>query len=168
MTSLPDILNLRLHQRDINRLVATADMEAVYAEIFSENQRVAYNALWVLTHMPPRFNLWLSEKRNEMIDMLLSETHIGKKRLLMNLLNRLTTEPHDIRTDYLDFCLRKINSEEPYAIRSFAIKQAYEQAKHYPELLTELREELELMSTQPLPPGLQCTLRHIGSKVGID
>lgn len=163
--SLTEILSLRLNQRDIRRLVKTADMEKVYALAFSEIDRIAYNALWVMTHLPSDYDEWLATKRTALIDLLLSEGHTGKKRTILNLLNRLPTAESDIRTDYLDFCFSRINSQEPYAIRSYAIKQAYAQAQHFPELIRELRSELSLMSSEPLPPGLRATLRQINRKL---
>ena len=163
--NLTEILSLRLHKRDLERLAATADIEAVYELIFSENKRIAYNALWVLTHLPAEYDQWLATKRSALIDMLLSEHHEGKKRNLFNLLNRLPLDEADVRTDYLDFCFAKINSLEPYAVRSFAIKQAYAQARHFPELLSELRGELNLLDAQTLAPGLRSTLRQIKRKL---
>lgn len=166
MTELTEILNLRLHQRDIGRLVQTADKEAVYRLIFNADSRIAYNALWVLTHLPAQYNQWLAEKRRPLIDMLLKESHIGKKRLLFNLLNRLPIEAKELHTDYLDFCLSKVNSAEPYAIRAFALKQAYAQARHFPELVNELRLVMELLSGENLSPGLKSAVRQVTRKLG--
>ncbi len=126
-----------------------------------ENDRVSYNALWVFTHFPGDSIKWLEPKHKELIDILLKEEHTGKRRLILTLLERQPVNIEEIRTDYLDFCLSKINSTEPYAIRALSLKQAYAMCRHYPELLEELRLEMDMMTRGELSPGLLSALRHI-------
>ena len=166
MTQLTEILSRRLNRREIERIVATADLEELYQLIFNDKTRVAYNALWVMTHLSGEHDSWIATKRTALIDMLLSESHTGKKRLLLTLLNRLKIEKEDIRTDYLDYCFSKINSTEPYGIRALALKQAYAQALHYPELMSELSLAIEDMRSEPLSPGLKSALSQITRKLG--
>ena len=125
------------------------------------DDRVGYNALWILTHLPARERKWLEPHRDRLIDLLLADTHVGKQRLLLTLLEHQKVSREDIRTDYLDFCLAHINSAAPYALRAFCLKQAYAQCRHYPELLAELQEEMHLMDYSQLSPGLLSARRIV-------
>lgn len=130
------------------------------------NQRQATNALWALSHLKTSRREWLQARQNELINLLLQETHIGKKRMLLQLLREQEYAPESIRTDFLDYCLTKINSQsEPYAIRAFSIYCAYKLSQAYPELLSELNQYLTLLTNHPLPPGLKTALRTIKSKI---
>lgn len=132
----------------------------------SEDSRVSANALWVMTHLPKSDADWLTSIRDELIDALLVETEVAKKRMMLQLLREQNYEAEDVRTDLLDYCLSKINSEcEPYAIRCFCIYIAFKLVRHFPELITELEQHLEMMEFQALSPGLKCALRHTKSKI---
>ncbi len=132
----------------------------------SADRRTAVNALWVMTHLPESEAGWLASLQDEMIDRLLAETDTAKRRLLLHLLREQEYDPENLRTDFLDFCLSKINSEhEPYAIRCFSIYAAFKMCRHYPELLAELSEHLDMMSLQPLSPGLKSALRQTKKKI---
>lgn len=119
-----------------------------------------------MTHLPDIDSEWLLSLRDMIIDMLLSESDTAKKRLLLQIIKHQDFDPTSIRIDLLDFCMSKINSEhEPYAIRCFSIYTAFNLCKHYPELLAELQEHLELMSYQSLSPGLNCALKQTQKKI---
>ncbi len=126
-----------------------------------KDRRVSTNALWVMTHLPESDRVWLTSLQNELIDMLLSEQNTSKKRMLLQLLREQDFEPDKIRTDLLDYCFSKINSEcEPYAVRCFSIYVAFRMCRHYPELVSELEQYLDIMSKQLLSPGLKSALRQ--------
>lgn len=132
----------------------------------SDDRRTSVNALWAMTHLPESAEEWLSSLRDSMVDMLLTEPDISKKRMLLQILRDREYQPDDIRTDFLDFCMSKINSEhEPYAIRCFSIYTAFKMCRHYPELLDELKGHLDMMDLQPLSPGLRSALRQTRSKI---
>lgn len=132
----------------------------------SVDRMTSVNAIWAMTHLPETNAEWLVSIRDEMIDMLLVETDTGKKRMLLQLLRNQEYDVDDIRTDFLDYCMSKINSEcEPYAIRCFCIYTAYKMCRHFPELLAELEEHLDMMQYQPLSPGLKSALRQTKSKI---
>lgn len=128
--------------------------ETLYALIFDADARVGYNALWVLTHFEAGDQQWLISRRNDLINHLLTADHIGKQRLILTLLEGMPTAKDDLRTDYLDYCLSRINSTLPYGIRALCLKQAFAQCRHYPELIQELRAEIELMGRNELSPGV--------------
>lgn len=134
--------------------------------VHSSDRRTAVNALWVMTHLPESEGAWLASLQDAMIDMVLAETDTAKRRLLLHLLREQEYDPENLRTDFVDFCLSKINSEhEPYAIRCFSIYAAFRMCRHYPELLGELSEHLDMMSMQPLSPGLKSALRQTRKKI---
>lgn len=51
--------------------------------------------------------------------------------------------------------------KSPYAIRAQGIKLAYEQMKYWPELLNELRQTLNMISCEPLSPGISSAWRQV-------
>lgn len=139
----------------------TALTEALFALVADADDRVSYNALWIFTHFSAAARLWLLPKRDVLIDMLLSQTHVGKRRLILTLLEGMPTSGEDLRTDYLDFCLSKINSSDPYAIRAFCLKQAFAQCCLHPGLLAELEAEMAMMDCGELSPGLASARRIV-------
>ncbi|MDE6295268.1 MAG: hypothetical protein K2M03_04305, partial [Muribaculaceae bacterium] len=95
-----------------------------------------------------------------MINILLTSTDITINRMLLTLLRNMEYSPEEIRIDFLDYCLSKINAEsEPYAIRCFSLYTAYKMCIHFPELIAELENHLEMMQCQSLSPGLKSALR---------
>lgn len=132
----------------------------------SENRKASVNALWVITHLPETDGVWVESKRDSMIDILLVESDIAKKRMLLQILRKQVYEAGNIRTDFLDYCLSKINSEcEPYAVRCFSLYAAYRMCSRYPELISELESHLSLLECQPLSPGLKSALRQTKTKI---
>ena len=163
----------RLSQSDINELCALTKgehndnlKEELYQLTLDADRRVATNALWVFTHFSAADNEWLYAKHDQLIDRCLKEKDATKLRLMLNLLLRQSYTEEDIRTDFIDFCLMKLTDpKSPYAIRAQCIKLAYEQMKHWPELLNELRQTLEMISCEPLSPGLRSAWRQVMKKL---
>lgn len=154
-------LGERLGLRDIHELVSWASDRSdlrhlIWTLCSSEDRQTSVNALWVMTHFPDNDREWLVALRDDMIDRLLVETDVAKCRMLLQILREQEYEPSEIRSDFLDYCLSKINSEhEPYAIRCFSLYAAYKMCSHFPELVAELEQHLDLMELQPLSPGLK-------------
>lgn len=134
---------------------------------FSDDRRTSVNCLWILTHFELSDSIWLKDLQSQIIIRLLSEQDTTKKRLYLQLLKKQDFDPDSpIVIKLLDFCLSKINSEcETYAIRSFSIYVAFRICDSYPELITELEEHLNLLSLQPISPGLKSTLRQTREKI---
>lgn len=157
------------HIRQICALCSGETNDRMKAELFSlinaPDDRTAYNALWVFTHFAPTDMAWLRPKRNDLIDLVLTVGHEGKRRLLMTLLEHQTIGKDDIRLDYLDFCLSRINSTEPCGIRALCLKQAFAQCRFYPELLAELETEMELMDSADLSPALLSARKNIRKRI---
>ena len=140
--------------------------EELYQLTFDENDRVAFNAFWALGHFDKANNPWLFQKHNELIDRVLVEKNETKRRLMLHLLLRQPFEEETLRSDFIDFCIAKITAcSQPYAIRSYCMKLAYEQMKYYPELLTELKAALDMLEQEALSPGLLSAKRQIMKKI---
>ena len=91
---------------------------------------------------------------------------VTKRRLMLQLLLRQPFEEESLRSDFIDFCIAKITAcSQPYAIRSYCMKLAYEQMKYYPELLEELRMALDMLEQEVLSPGMLSAKRQIMKKI---
>ena len=140
--------------------------EKLYQLTFDEDDRVAFNALHALSHFDLANNEWLYSKHENLIDRVMKEQHVGKCRLMLNLLLRQPFEKDSLRSDFIDFCIAKITAcAQPYAIRAYCIKLAYEQMKYYPELLEELKMALDMLNQEAVSPGLLSAKRQIMEKI---
>jgi hypothetical protein len=138
----------------------------LYQLIFDEDERVATNALWVFTHFDLQNNEWLYSKHDDLIDRVLVEKNETKRRLILSLLLRQPFEEESLRSDFIDFCIAKITAcSQPYAIRCYCMKLAYEQMKYYPELLTELKAAIDMLEQEPLSPGLISAKKQVMKKI---
>lgn len=164
-------LSLRIGMAEIRQMVAWAmesekNLSRLWEIVSSDNRLASYNALWVISHLPESADKWIRGLRDEMTDMLLAETDTGKKRLLLCILRKQEYAKDEVRADLLDFCMDKINSEcEPYAIRCFSLYAAFKMCIHFPELLAELEQHLQMMEYQSLSPGLLSALRQTKRRI---
>lgn len=163
----------RLSQSDIHELCALTQgernnslKEQLYQLTLDSDRRVATNALWVFTHFAAVDMEWLYAKHDQLINRCLNEKDATKLRLMLNLLLRQPYTEEDIRTDFIDFCLTRLaDTKSPYAVRAQCIKLAYMQMRYWPELLNELRQTLEMISCEPLSPGLRSAWRQVMKKL---
>jgi len=140
--------------------------EELYQLTFNENERVAFNALWALSHFDEANNPWLYAKHDDLIDRILLEKSMTKLRLMLSLLIRQPFEEATLRSDFIDYCVAKITAcAYPYAIRALCMKLAYEQMKYYPELLAELKAALDMLEQEALSPGLASAKRQVMKKI---
>ena len=66
----------------------------------------------------------------------------------------------------MDYCLVRIaDLKSAYAVRAQCIKLAYEQMRYWPELLGELRQALDMISCEPLSPGLRSAWKQVIKKI---
>ena len=150
--SVNDIYSLCLQTQDKEN---NCLKEELYQLTFDENDRVSFNALWALSHFDEANTPWLFQKHDDLIDRVLVEKNETKRRLMLQLLLRQPFEEESLRSDFIDFCIAKITAcSQPYAIRCYCMKLAYEQMKYYPELLEELRMALDMLEQEVLSPGL--------------
>ena len=135
--------------------------QELYTLLFDEDDKVAYQAAWVLTHFSISENEWLYGKQEELINEVLSCQHPGKRRLLLSLLNRqpLADPP---RVDFLDFCMEHmLSKDELPGVQTLCIKLAYEMCRPIPELLQELRSMLEIMEPSLLVPSIRAVRKNV-------
>lgn len=164
-------LNGRLGKKDIDKVVEwtshnPSNREKLLRLAFSDNVNVNSNALWCMTHLKKSNSQWLQSLQDFFIDSLLNEKVTSRKRMLLQLLRTLDYPAEDIRVDFLDFCMSKINSEtEPYAIRCFSLYLAIKMCRHYPDLLSEFKERISLLNREPLSPGLRCAMRKVQKEI---
>ena len=138
----------------------------LYQLTFDEDERVATNALWVFTHFDLQNNEWLYSMHYDLIDRVLVEKNETKRRLILSLLLRQPFEDKSLRSDFIDVCITKITAcSQPYAIRCYCMKLAYEQMKYYPELLTELKAAIDMLEQEPLSPGLTSAKKQVMKKI---
>lgn len=168
--NLEEMLKQRLRQRDIQEICSVCSgNSSIKADLFSlvshPDDRISHNALWIFTHFSAKDMKWLIPKRSELIEKVLSTKHMGKQRLILTLLEHQSISKEDVTPDYLDWCLSKINSNEPYAIRALCLKQSFALCQFYPELIVELKNEIELMEYGALSPGLLSARRNILQKI---
>lgn len=161
--ALSDILHISLLMQGKEN---DSRKEELYRLTFDKDERVAVNALWVFTHFDSINNEWLYTKHDDLIDRVLIEPTVTKRRLMLTLLLRQPFEENSLRSDFIDFCVSKITAcAQPYAIRALCIKLAYEQMKYYPELLAELKMALGMLEQEALSPGLMSAKRQIMKKI---
>lgn len=167
------LLTHRFSQSEIKQLCASTHgahnnhlKEKLYQLTLDDDRRVAVNALWTFTHFTADDNVWLFAKHDQLIDRCLNEKDATKLRLMLNMLLSQPYTEEDIRTDFIDFCLARLtDARAPYAIRAQCIKLAYYQMCHWPELLDELRQTLDLISCEPLSPGLRSAWKQVMKKI---
>ena len=160
------ILKGRIGGADVLALAQSADREELFMLLFNEDKRTSNNAAWVMTHLPSSDDAWLTEKQQALINEAMRTTSITMRRLTMTLLLRSEFSADDIRTDFLDFCLdMMIRPDQPNGVRSVAMKLAFLQCCHFPELLAELRQTLDIMEPEFLSPALKTTKRTLLKKI---
>ncbi len=159
--NLPDIREIiEWTKEDVNNKVK------LWQLAHSHDRLTSANALWVMTHLRHTEKAWFESLQNDYIDMLMNERDTAKKRMILQILREQEYDAENIRTDFLDYCMKKINSEcEPYAIRCFSIYVAFNMCRYFPELIKELDEYLDMMSFQTLSPGLKSALRQTKTKI---
>ncbi|MDE6154748.1 MAG: hypothetical protein K2G21_11470, partial [Muribaculaceae bacterium] len=64
-------------------------VDCLFNLVDDDDKRVGYNALWVLTHLHNDFMPAIVSHRDLLTDNLFNTDHTGKKRLILNLLERL-------------------------------------------------------------------------------
>ena len=124
--------------------------------IFDSDYRVARSALWGLTKATNEELLDLQVILNELIDQAMQTENSSVRRLTLNIIERLTLEEDDMRTDFLDFCFEHMVSIEEYpGIQTLCMKLAYRMCTFYPELMDELMRTLEAMEIDYYKPAVK-------------
>ena len=130
--------------------------------VFDSDYRVARSALWGLTKST---NEELSELQvilNELIDQAMQTENSSVRRLTLNIIERLSMDEDDLRTDFLDFCFEHMVCIEEFpGIQTLCMKLAYRMCTFYPELMDELKHTLEAMEIDYYKPAVKCLRKRI-------
>ena len=130
--------------------------------IFDSDYRVARSALWGLTKATNEELSDLQVILNELIDKAMQTENSSVRRLTLNIIERLTLEEDDMRTDFLDFCFEHMVSIEEYpGIQTLCMKLAYRMCTFYPELMDELMRSLEAMEIDYYKPAVKGLCKKI-------
>ena len=117
--------------------------------IYDDDPHVARNALWVLTKATDEELSGLQAIYNELIDLAMSTEQSAVRRLSLNIVERLTMNEEEIRTDFLDFCMEHaVDIEEFPGTQTLCMKLAYRMSQFYPELMGEFKRTLEAMQIE--------------------
>ena len=156
-----DMLSGRLPMREVRacgKRLAYDGMfrDTLYRIMADGDSRMAENAAWIFTYadtdllpsLPPHYvDTWMERAMDTRSETL--------RRLLLTLISR-SVLPHPFRTDFLDYCLIGMSSSRyPYSVRALCMKLAYKLCLPHPELLDELKSNLEIMEPDLLPPSLR-------------
>ena len=130
--------------------------------VFDSDYRVARSALWGLTKST---NEELSELQvilNELIDQAMQTENSSVRRLTLNIIERLSMDEDDLRTDFLDFCFEHMVCIEEFpGIQTLCMKLAYRMCTFYPELMDELKRTLEAMEIDYYKSAVKCLRKRI-------
>ncbi|MCR4659015.1 MAG: hypothetical protein K5650_01830 [Bacteroidales bacterium] len=132
--------------------------EVLVSTMLTAEGREARNAAWVLTHLPTADAQHIAAHREALVRLALTTPDTSLRRLSLALLERIPWDLADVRTDLLDFSLRRLaDPSETYGVRALCVKLAWLQCRHYRELQSELRQTLLLLDPATLKPGLKHT-----------
>ena len=130
--------------------------------VFDVDFRVARSALWGLTKATDKELSELQVLLNELTDQAMQTENSSVRRLTLSIIERLTIEEDDLRTDFLDFCFEHMVSIEEFpGIQTLCMKLAYRMCTFYPELSDELQRTLEAMEIAYYKPAVKCQRKRI-------
>ena len=141
----------RIHQHDVRLLALEAEQseekrQLIIQSIYNQNPIIARNSAWVMTHFSDKLITTFQPRINEFIDLIMTTDNISLKRLILNIVDRLTLSENNLRTDFIDFCLEHMMSlEEPPGVQTLCMKLAHKQCLFFPELQDEFYNLLNMM-----------------------
>lgn len=162
-------LSKRFHIEDIHSLIYqmkynSSRKEELYQLIFDKDNYISYQALWTCSHLPLSERKWLESKQEELIEEVLHCPHSGKRRILLQLLEKQSFKD-TTRVDFLDFCLNHmLSKQEPPGIQSLCIKLAYKLCQPIPELLQEFWMMIEIAKEEQGSAAVKSAIRNLSKK----
>lgn len=152
--SVLDALGSSLGGADVRVLAKEVPCALLASCLLDENNRVARNAAWVLSHKPVSQIRTLSYDR--LVGIIISTPDTSLRRLALNLVEKQDVPRESMRTDFLDFCLLHMHMpDEPPGVQSLCMKLAFRMCSPYPELMHEFHETLGLMPTEHYKPSVK-------------
>lgn len=163
--NIKEKLSERINMDDVQEIIVLIqgdelNKQELFNLLFNVNDKIAFQATWTMSHFSLEDNEWLYHKQDKLIDEVLICEHVGKRRLILALLYKQPLANIQ-RVDFLDFCLdRMVAKKEPTGVQSLCMKIAYELCRHTPELMQELKTELEMIEGD-LAPAIYASRKNI-------
>ena len=130
--------------------------------VFCSDERVARSALWGLTKASKGELAQLQILLNELVEQAMQTESSSVRRLTLNIIERLTMNEDDLRTDFLDFCLEHMTDMAEFpGIQAVCMKLAFRMCCFYPELKDELKRTVEAMEIDYYKPAVKCVRNRI-------
>ncbi|MBR0073366.1 MAG: hypothetical protein IJP95_05955 [Bacteroidales bacterium] len=146
--------------RAVRRDNAFADFARGFA--FCHQPKVARNALWCLTKATDDELRGLQPLMDNFIDQAIGTEYSAVRRLSLSIVERLAIPKDNLRTDFLDFCLRHMASlDEPPGVQTLCMKLAFRMCGFYPELRHEFFHSLQAMDPDYYKPAVKCVRNRI-------
>ena len=124
--------------------------------VFCSDERVARSALWGLTKASKGELAQLQILLNELVEQAMQTESSSVRRLTLNIIERLTMNEDDLRTDFLDFCLEHMTDMAEFpGIQAVCMKLAFRMCQFYPELMGEMIRTLEAMEIDYYKPAVK-------------
>ena len=118
--------------------------------------------MWGLTKATDEELSELQVILNELTDQAMQTENSSVRRLTLSIIERLTIEEDDLRTDFLDFCFEHMVSIEEFpGIQTLCMKLAYNMCSFYTELMDELKRTLEAMEIAYYKPAVKSLRKRI-------
>ena len=129
---------------------------------FDDDFRVARSALWGLTKAENAELAQLQIILHQLINQAMQTENSSVRRLTLNVILRLKMAEDDLRTDFLDFCLKHMMSFDEFSgIQAVCMKLAFHMCQFYPELMDEFKRTLEGMEIDYYTPAVKGLHRKI-------
>ena len=129
---------------------------------FDPDHRVARSALWGLTKASRQELSQMKPLLNSLIDQAMQTDDSSRRRLTLNIIERLEMTEEDLRTDFLDFCLEHMADVKEFpGIQTLCMKLAFHICQFYPELCEELHRTLQDMDIDYYKPAIKCLRSRI-------
>ncbi len=145
----------------ISQVINPNQWEDIYSLVTEEDRELSANAAHILLNTRKGIRIWLGGKIHSIMENIQTVPFDKTKRLLLSILEKQKIETLNIDIKFLNYCLDNIISlETPPAIKVLCIKLAYKQCMAYPELLSELKNILEIMEDNMLCPSILCAKKH--------
>lgn len=164
----------RLSQDEIKEICVLAHgkhtdhlKEQLYQLTLDDDRRVAVNALWALTpfcFLGSRVALCQAPSSDRPLHRGAGCNQASVVALPFSFVSHLARKT-SVQTLWTYCLVRIADSKSAYAVRAQCIKLAYEQMRYWPELLGELRQALDMISYEPLSPGLRSAWKQVIKKI---
>ena len=165
---LRNTLDKRIHKDVIELLSHHANRDACLRNklvrlVFDENQRIANNATWVLTHCSKETLYNLEKRQHDFISRCLSTADTTQHRLLLTILSR-QHPPKKLHSSLFNRCLDGIQdpSVAP-GTQALYIRLAHQWSLYDKDLHQEFCHLINYMDTSLCSPAVLSAIQHINS-----